>query len=63
MQNVEKLMKGKVQIYMYIKLSDLSTLDLILQDKSTGRLNSCLDPGDSFAYHLQQLQLWWLKGI
>lgn len=52
MQNVGKLIEGKVQIYMYIKVSDLSTLDLILQEKSTGRLGSCLDPGLSNVIHL-----------
>lgn len=45
-------MKGKVQTYMYMKISDLSTLDLILQEKSTGRLSSCLDPSLGNVIHL-----------
>lgn len=51
-QNVGKLMEGKVQTYMYIKASDLSTLDLLLQEKFTRRLSSCLDPGLSNVIHL-----------
>lgn len=57
-------MKGKVKMYMYIKVSDLSTLELILQEKSIGRLSSCLDPGLGNVTHLPTIYniLGWLKG-
>lgn len=60
MQNLGKLTEGKVQIYMYIKVSGLSTLDLILQEKSTFKqlLRPRFQQCDSLAYHLQHLQLW-----
>lgn len=51
-------------MYMYIKVSDLSTLELILQEKSIGRLSSCLDPGLGNVTHLPTIYniLGWLKG-
>lgn len=53
MQNVGKLLKGKLQIYVYIKVSDLSTLDLILHEKASGgRLSSYLGPSLGNVIHL-----------
>lgn len=63
-----ELMKGKMKIYMYIKLFvSLCNLDLALHKKSAGRLSSCTDPNEGklihLTYHLQYPQPWWLEGV